>query len=272
MNHASYRRLLLLGALTLLPGCLAANAALGVFGLMGPPVAQLAGAAYTVAECSYEYGVNDRTPDQVFLAKFDWLLEDGEGNEPAPAAFAGALRRTVDGPTQADAPQAVAVAKAAPKTGNRTGPVAEPVAEPVAVAATIPVKNHTVAPKRAVAAVAPARPVPNRIAPVPRRTVPAHTYVVHEPDPLLARLDRLESGLAQAERLYLSRSEVGLRLSVPPCDGDPCAQGVNGGSSLRLPVTYTAPAMDSFSTTSSLPPVGDRAGQPRPPSGRSLNT
>ena len=79
--------LLLLGALMTLPGCLAVNAALGVLGVMGPPAAQLAGAAYTVAEYSYEYGARGRTPDEVFAAKFDWIA--GSGDEPEPAAFAG---------------------------------------------------------------------------------------------------------------------------------------------------------------------------------------
>jgi hypothetical protein len=100
---------------------------------------------------------------------------------------------------------------------------------------------------RAVAAKTSAEPAvsePVRTA-APRRPTPVHTYVAHAPDPLLTRLDRLENGLAQAEALYLSEPADGLRLSVPPRDGDPSAQGVNGGSSLRLPLMRSVPAASS---------------------------
>ncbi|OIQ49730.1 hypothetical protein BerOc1_01655 [Pseudodesulfovibrio hydrargyri] len=245
MRGSKLGHILLLGALTILPGCLAINAALGVLGAIGPPAAQLAGTAYTVAEYSYEYGAHGRTPDEVFLAKFDWLANDGD--EPDPAAFAGAL--------------SVAVADAGDMTGPVAGPVAEPAAESTAVAeegqpvravrkASSAKTKRKIAPVqrtaglRVIAAEVAAGPTfsePVRIV-AARRSAPVHTYVPHAPDPLLARLNRLENGLAQAETLYLSQSADGLRLSVPPRDGDPCAQGVNGGSSLRLPVMRTAPA------------------------------
>ncbi|MGE4422485.1 MAG: hypothetical protein AB7D39_09325 [Pseudodesulfovibrio sp.] len=259
MHGTKLGNILLLGALTVLPGCLIANAALGVFGLMGPPVAQLAGAAYTVAECSYEYGAHDRTPDEVFLAKFDWLLDHGD--EPDPAAFAGALSAAVPGPQIEDAPHAtVVVASAGDVTGPIARPETDPLIKPIFVAetqrpmepektATPVIRKKTAAPVkraavvRAAAAKVPVRPVvrkPAQAAPPPK-AAPVHRYAAHAPDPLLTRLDRLENGLAQAEALYLSESADGLRLSVPPCDGDPCAQGVNGGNSLRMPVMRSVP-------------------------------
>lgn len=250
MHGPKLGHILLLGALTVLPGCLAINAALGVLGAMGPPAAQLAGAAYTVAEYSYEYGAHDRTPDEVFLAKFDWLLDDGD--EPDPSALAGALSAVVPGPQADVAPRPIVVAAdAAAPAGPRARPgfthAARPVAEtgrPVRLVkkATPVAAASKAAPVKRIAK-PPARPIvrqPDQAAPV-RRTTPVHHYAVHAPDPLLARLDRLESSLAQAEALYLAETADGLRLSVPPCDGDPCAQGVNGGYSLRLPVMYSAP-------------------------------
>jgi hypothetical protein len=250
MKPPKLGHILLLGALTVLPGCLAINAALGVFGVfgvVGPPAAQLAGAAYTVAEYSYEYGTNDRMPDEVFLAKFDWLLDGGESVDPA--AFAGALSAAVDGPRPADGPYP---SPALSDTGNGIDNDA------VAVRA-LPVKSKMAAtPGKSAGKAAPERhpagvpviaakptagsagPAPARIV-VSRRTVPIHRYVLHAPDPLQTRMNRLESGLVQAETLYLSESADGLRLSMPPCDGDPCAQGVNGGNSLRLRVMRTTP-------------------------------
>jgi hypothetical protein len=252
MHRAKLGHILLLGALTVLPGCLAINAALGVFGALGPPAAQLAGAAYTVAEYSYEYGAHDRPPDEVFLAKFDWLLDDGD--EPEPAALAGALSAAVSGPRMADSPHPmVAVADA----GDMIGPDADPVAvpetrramQPVTAAAPVNTARKTAPVRRAVsvrAVAAKASAEPAVSEPVrtvaSRRSAPVHTYVAHAPDPLLTRLDRLENGLAQAEALYLSEPADGLRLSVPPRDGDPCAQGVNGGNSLRLPIMRSVPS------------------------------
>jgi len=249
--------ILLLGALTALPGCLAINAALGVLGAMGPPAAQLAGAAYTVAEYSYEYGAHDRTPDEVFLAKFDWLL--GDGDVPDPAAFAGALSAAMPGAQPMDAARPTVVVADAP-AGRRARPSFNHAARPVALAAAkrpvqpvkkvMPVtKASKAAPVKRIAKT-PARPIVRESAQnVPVRVpVPVHRYVAHTPDPLLVRLDRLENGLAQAEALYLSETGGGLRLSVPPCDGNPCDQGVNGGSSLRLPVTHGAPGTSIAST------------------------
>jgi hypothetical protein len=269
MHGSKLGHILLLGALSVLPGCLAINAALGVLGAMGPPAAQLAGAAYTVAEYSYEYGAHQRTPDEVFMAKFDWLTDDGD--EPDPAAFAGALSAAMPGPQVMDASRPmVAVADAGDVLGPVARPNAAPIAGPISVTrAERPVKRVE-QPTPATRKAAPAKRAPEarmQVAEVParpaaresvrtasvRRTVPIHTYVAHAPDPLLARLNRLENGLAQAEALYLSDSADGLRLSVPPCDGDPCAQGVNGGSSLRLPVTHRVPATSTASAPSASP-------------------
>ncbi|WP_207262923.1 hypothetical protein [Desulfovibrio sp. Huiquan2017] len=250
MYDAKFRNLLILAAATILPGCLAVNAALGVLGAVGPPAAQLAGAAYTVAEYSYEYGARGRTPDEVFLAKFDWLRKDVK--EPDPAAFAGALRRTVAPQKAMNAHPPALVAQVA----STPAPAPRATRRPAAAgrhAPVVPARDRVTAPVRK--------------ASTPRRALPVHTYAAYTPDPLLVRLDRLENGLAQAERLYLSAERGGLRLSVPPCDGDPCAQGVNGGSSLRLPVMRTAPA--AFPPP---PASGREPGQSAPPSPRSLNT
>lgn len=248
MDTAKFAQFLLLGTTALLPGCLAVNAALGVLGLVGPPTATLAGAAYTVAEYSYEYQVHNRTPDEVLEAKFDWLL--AEGNDPEPAAFAGAVRAAVNAPRDAEGPETVMVAEAAAPAIRDTQGAVEPdeavlnietaagnapaESAPVAAAATRPPVVH------AVAAGAGSEP------PATVRALPAHILVAHDPDPLMARLNRIENGLARAEAQLLADGGEGIRLSVPPCDGDPCAQGVNGSWSLRLPVMRTVPAQSTL--------------------------
>ncbi|WP_319582889.1 hypothetical protein [uncultured Pseudodesulfovibrio sp.] len=248
MHASKLGHILLLGALTVLPGCLAINAALGLLGTIGPPAAQLAGAAYTVAEYSYEYGAHDRTPDEVFLAKFDWLMDDRD--EPEPAAFAGALsaaipeRRMTDSSiprvTVVDVGDEIETGAGLIVMAETKQAVLPRKATPAATVAKTPSSKRVVQ-RRTLSPRITTNPRDRRtIQDVPLRTLPpVHTYVAHAPNPLQTRLDRLENGLAQAEALYLSGSTEGLRLSVSPCDGDPRVQGVNGGHSLRLLVTPT---------------------------------
>lgn len=249
MQRSTPATLSILALAALLPGCLVANAALGVMGLLGPPAVQLAGAAYTVAEYSYEYSVNDRTPDEVIAAKLEWIFPTG--NDPSLTEYASAFRRTV-------------TAGAAPlPTPAAAREIAPPVVVRTAQAGTRPAPLSAAGAKPGPRTTSPDRTPSKRTAeaaPPAKRSPVRHAYVRRDPNPLQERLHRLEQGLRQAEALYLADRSGDLRLSVPPPEGDPSGQGVSGSWSIRHPVMKTAPE-----------PVA-RPAQSTADSSRSLNT
>ena len=238
--------LCLLAGLTSLSGCLAINAALGLFSFIGPPAAQLAGAAYTVTEYSYEYAANDRTPDQVMLAKIDWLIGADEESVPARKPFrevALASPRThVPALLQSDRPDLEPLFELASHPVMAAGFTV--VAEETETAAVeTPVRVRAVAQptglEEAVVVVA-AEP-----------EIPVRAYVYRLADPLMNRMNRMESGLPQAEAMLLSQGD-GLRLSMPCPDGEPCSLGVSGSWSIRHPVMAPAPVQSTGSGTHPL--------------------
>ena len=269
MNGKLVGNIVLLAATLALPGCLAVNAAFGLLGLVGPPAAQLAGAAYTVTEYTYEYAANDRTPDQVLLAKFDWLLPTDAGQtmegpaktfrevalappsapiRPLPEIHLAAIRPEAVG----HSPAALAVLPAAtPVTETMTTspsrPMAQPMAQPMAR------QRPQAKARKPLAAARPVATAP--------RSGPAHTYVDRPVDPLLVRLGRVESGLRQAEAMLLSDPGNGVRLSLPCPNNNPCEQGINGAWSIRHPLMQFVPA-----------PAARITGHSSAPSQRSLNT
>ncbi|AMK10287.1 hypothetical protein [Pseudodesulfovibrio indicus] len=239
MKRIPLASLSLLALAALLPGCLAANAALGVMGLFGPPAVQLVGAAYAVAEYSYEYSVNDRTPDEVIAARLSWVFPTDDG--PSMTEYASAFRRTVTAgdpriptatlPQGATEPTLTALAAPEPDPAPLSAlrAVPKPASRPVAVQKPGLRKSRTVPAQVAQAA-----------RPQVRRPV-LHAYVERAADPLLERLQRMEQGLRQAESLYLADGDGGLLLSVPAPEADPSAQGVSGSWSIRHPVMKTVP-------------------------------
>ncbi|WP_316896315.1 hypothetical protein [Pseudodesulfovibrio indicus] len=238
MKRIHLASLSVLALAALLPGCLAANAALGVMGLFGPPAVQLVGAAYAVAEYSYEYSVNDRTPDEVIAARLSWVFPSDDG--PSVTEYGSAFRRTVTAgdlriptatlPQGATEPTLTALAAQEPDPAPRPalGAVPAPASRPVAVQKPGSRKSRTVPTQIAQAA-----------PPQVRRPV-LHAYVERTADPLLERMQRMEQGLRQAESLYLADGG-GLLLSVPAREADPSAQGVSGSWSIRHPVMKTVP-------------------------------
>jgi hypothetical protein len=75
----------------------------------------------------------------------------------------------------------------------------------------------------------------------------------HAPDPLAARLDRMESALAQAEQMALREPDQGVRYAASPLEAGPSAHGrdgqerspgVSGAWAIRHPVMQLLP--DTF--------------------------
>lgn len=230
-----------LAMLCSLSGCLAISAGLGALSFLGPPAVQLAGVAYTVSEYSYEYAAHDRTPDQVLMAKFDWLVP---AEEQAPAhrkqyrnvAMATPLVH-VPALLQSDRPDLEPLFEL-----SRSHPVME------AGHTIVPERIETVVvrqPKRIEARPAPVtqkRPEVVAAVAVAPETGPVHDYIYRTPDPIQIRMNRMESALRQAEAVFASQPANGVRLSMPCPDGDPCHQGLNGSWSIRHPVMYAPPS------------------------------
>jgi hypothetical protein len=231
---------LLLSAMTTLQGCLVINAALGFMGLVGPPAMQLAGAAYAVSEYTYEYAANDRTPDMVLMAKFDWLIPHEE--EPHLSHDAGAFSEVALAPSAPDNLRA----QIAPET---TLPVTR-VRKAAGTIRPIPAVPHTLETRTETARIVPHQQkglsrttletAPAVTASLPVNT-PVHTYVERPFDPLLVRLNRLENTLRQAESMLSSTPENGVRLSVSDMTEVPSEQGINGTWSIRHTLMKTVP-------------------------------
>jgi len=229
--------ILLLLALVLLPGCLV-NAAFGVMSFMGPPAFQIAGAAYSMAEYSYEYTVNDKTPDQVFLAKVEWLLPEDEGKENpfVPSRLATTESRSMQ-PMVALNPTSTPE-RAAPPASNPTVKHANTSAR----AKTIPMVTRSARAQKI------NRPTPTKGVPTKRATAQApalplvQVYPPREPNPQQIRMDRLESAFRQAETMIrFGADKQGVRLSVPTPAAPLAEQGINGSWSLRHRVMNAVP-------------------------------
>ena len=96
---------ILTAAVLVLPGCLAINAVLGVLGYLGTGAIQFAGTVYSVSEYTYEYAVNDKTPDEVIEEKFAWLLLP-EDNLEMPGYARAARKPVMPSPKDDIAPEA----------------------------------------------------------------------------------------------------------------------------------------------------------------------
>lgn len=242
MKHRLIRNTLLMAAVLLLPGCLAINAILGVASFVTSGPMQLAGTIYSVGEYTYEYAANDRTPDEVFLAKFDWLELNPEEEAAPLTGYAKAMRKTsMDGSEPFVRPALPLVASIKPEPGtsilsvsNKPDPshkqtVSEP-ANHVSAAKTTP-KRMVVATRGLARKPS---PEPVVVAEAPR---PAHTYIEHDTDPLLVRMNRLEHSLNQAEQMT-RRQGTAHSLSI---DQSEPGAGVSGAWSIRHTVMQHAP-------------------------------
>lgn len=267
MTHALCRFVLRTAAPTLLcaalagglTGCLAVNAMFGVLGLVAPGPIQYAGTAYTVGEYTYQYAVNDKTPDEVLGDKFAWLMGD-DAPSPDIAQEPGQpdteiLLAQAGPPELADVPAARA---AVPTPVSRTTAIPSPDAA-MALAANTPPPDLMV---MTGAMDTPAPPVrmaqagrqtrPDRKTPPAPATMQARAAARpgQAPDPLAARLDRMESALAQAEQMALREPDQGVRYAASAWEAGPAARGrdrqergpgVSGAWTIRHPVMQPLP-------------------------------
>jgi hypothetical protein len=283
---------LFVAALAALPGCLAVNAMFGVLGLVTSGPVQYAGTAYTVGEYTYEYAVNGKTPDAVLGEKFAWLTED-EPQPPVVLAETSPEGAPPHGATQADAATPL-MADGADSLTLRPGHGPQPETDrydtvslmadagPAAGPPAIPVSQRTrSAPARptvATVTVAAAKPAPaTHAAPVTTEaaavepTAPTRTATATAPpsgfnpfsgtDSLAARMDRMESTLAQAERILLREPDQGVIYPASRND-DPQGSdtaGVSGEWSIRHPVMQPGPGQPGIAVRPAVPNTAEAA-------------
>lgn len=228
-------------AALILPGCVVINAVLGAMSFLTSGPLQYAGTVYSVSEYTYEYAVNDKTPDEVIEDKLAWLLEPDE--IPEMTGYAKALRKSdIQGVPQPDAvtmlaakarttrpPADFAPAMArltfSPKQTRTTAPVAMASAKPTpALLPTKKARPRTAPPAPAVQTVA-------------AKSVPQHIYIKRDTDPLREKLTRMEQGFALAERMAGQEPPQGVRYSLPTTE-----VGINGSWSIRHGLMQLSPA------------------------------
>lgn len=252
MKRTMVRSCIFTAAVLVLPGCLAINAVLGVMGFLGTGPIQMAGTVYSVTEYSYEYAVNDKTPDEVIEDKLDWLLLPEE--DPGITGYAKAFRKSVMSPPMADVDPEVRLADSSLGTSKSITLEPQPaVLEPVMTASMArSIKKNAARPVMAKRQKRVAKKTP-RSAVVAKKTAPArkpkHQYIVRETDPLLERLDRLENVFRQAEAIALSAPESGLKLSVEFDGTAPEAHGVSGSWSIRHTIMEHGPSVPTDKMT-----------------------
>lgn len=239
--------------LLFLPGCLAINALFGGIGLIASGPIQYVGTAYTIGEYAYEYAANDRNPAEVLGERITLLTSP----EQWPGEMAAHMRKPP--------PEQVHVAEARPpRPASRTIPAPETRQIRIADASEIPftrrsvIRKHT--PIRPMPEAKPLRRFPNmpdtrRMASLPapakvspsasmssRKPRPSMTKPprpssprtirnapANAPDPLLARLNRLQQSFHQAEALAEQQGGPGIRIQVGPKN----TPGLNGAWSIR---------------------------------------
>ncbi|ADU61241.1 MAG: hypothetical protein KUA35_01220 [Pseudodesulfovibrio sp.] len=260
MTHALCRFVLRAAPLALLcaalpgalSGCLAVNAMFGVLGLVAPGPIQYAGTAYTVGEYTYQYAVNDKTPDEVLGDKFAWLMGDDAAEPGQPDTEI--MLAQAGPPDSTDAP-AVQAALTPPVSRTTAMPLPDAA---VVLAANAPSPDPMVMPLARPAdrpadrrADRPARPeATTRSVPAMPPAMVAAVRPGHVPDPLAARLDRMESALAQAEQMSLREPDQGVRYAASAWEAGPAANGrdgqergagVSGAWAIRHPVMQPLP-------------------------------
>lgn len=246
-----------MAAILFLPGCMVINAVLGVVGLLTTGPVQYAGTAYTIGEYTYEYAVNDKTPDQVIEEKVTWLF--GSDVDPHMTDHDKVLRESAAQPAPEVAlPVQLAYAmsentRSAPRGLKRVTLKPKPLRQRTDPAATMVHRQMQPA----------AKPVPTKqktrqISPIPTviavmKPVIRHTYIERETDPILERMSRLEQGLVQAERQASLESEPGVRMTLIIEDAGQTPAGINGSWSIRHQIMQQSPLSTQDSLTSAQP-------------------
>jgi len=246
MKRSLLRNCILTASVLILPGCLAINALLGVAGIMGSGPIQYAGTVYSVGEYTYEYAMNDRTPDEVIKHKLAWLLPEEQPDIPLPSQPQIQYTNTADDSKlmAAAVPASPPSLPRMPRKETRTIEV-----QPITMASAPsfqPITTATASPPKAT------RPVQVR------RKTSGHTYIERRPDPLHQKLARLNQTLRLAEQMAAREPTSGIRCSV---SSEPPGQthGINGSWSIRHTVMQHAPApgpmTERTTEVQSTPPV-----------------
>ncbi|MBI9081404.1 MAG: hypothetical protein JEY79_16885 [Pseudodesulfovibrio sp.] len=238
MKRSLSRNCILTAAVLVLPGCLAINAALGILGYLGSGPAQVAGAVYSVSEYTYEYAMNDKTPDEVMLEKISWFIP--QEAPPDMSSHAKVIEKPTLSLPAADVKTKVQLTNSVSGVRRARLPIFEKQPEmlPKLTASLTLSRQKTTAvskPKK----VQRQRRVKKQSNPAlviakRNQAVPA-SQVVREwkTSPLLTRLDKLELAFRQAENIVSGRPSQGLLLSVQSDGADLPGQGISGSWSIR---------------------------------------
>jgi len=268
MKQTLVRSALITALVVILPGCVLINTVLGVVGLMSSGPVQYMGAAYSIGEYTYEYTVNDKTPDEVIVAKVAWLF--GSDDEPEAVKYAN----NVPLPANIDRPIStpninLASAKAVLRPERRTSapslmkvkltPADTSTPSPIVVAAATKrqskpqrVKRPTTRPVSPRTSVAQTRSPAPAIQTLASTSTPRHTYVEHAPDPLLERMTRMEQSFALAERMANHKPIKGIRYSVKTKEAGQTLT-INGSWSIRHDVMQSPPDSENDSVLKTSP-------------------
>lgn len=248
MRWTLLRSCIFTAAVLVLPGCLLINAALTGLGFIGTGGLEYAGTVYSIAEYSYEYAANDKTPDEVIEDKLAWLV--GEDEETTMLAETARPTPTPSMANNRPNLHLLAQKRATPTMRSLVEPDPAMIAalEDAAMnfetaAGPIPVSPLRITKKGA----APVKPVARM-----KRIDPQHQYIARDTDPLLTRLDRLELAFRQAEAVVAGATDQGVKLSIQPNDGAPEEQGISGSWSIRHTIMQRLPA----TSASILQPAG----------------
>lgn len=247
------RNTILSAAVLTLPGCLAINAMLGAAGLFISGPVQYAGTVYSVGEYAYEYAVNDKTPDEVIQDKFAWLTTpdtDPRRDGHATALARGATLAPASKPAPATRLTRVVLANTSrtklppaqesevPATPAAQAPEAEPRLAARTSARTGSPTLRPSASRREAQAVPPSQAEPREQG-SPREVVTASRS--SQPDPMQVKRDRMEQGLAMAERLMNRPTVDGIRYSVHRAETGVTGPTLSGSWSIRHPVMQAEP-------------------------------
>lgn len=247
MRWTLLRNCLFTTSVLTLSGCLVINAALSTLGLLGSGGLEYASTVYSVAEYTYEYAANDKTPDEVIEDKLAWLiLPDEEATMVAKTRHPSHPSMTSDRPdlhllAQQRAPVRTVRRKAA-HSMNTPVMTASLSHKPKKAAAAKPkqARQQQVDQEQKIPAIATALHTD--------KISPPHQYIERDANPLQTRLDKLELAFAQAERMAAHSTTSGMKLSVQPDGRAPENQGINGSWSIRHTLMQAGPMAAADST------------------------
>lgn len=262
MKQTLVRSAFLSALVVILPGCVLINTALGVVGLLSSGPAQYAGAVYSVGEYTYEYAVNDKTPDEVVVEKVAWLFQTDE--EPDAVHYADST--TIPSPRAEKSVEdrlQLAAGKASLQPHTSLTRVKLEPAQPQAstqVASNrqrpTPISSRAATMKKPASRTPIKQPVVATAKPVEKtHSAIQHTYIEHSPDPLLERITRMEQAFATAERMADHKPVQGIRYSVRTNEAGQTLT-INGAWSIRHDVMQPPPSSSGDSVVQTTPQEG----------------